>query len=400
MHFNTMSTAVSGPTSSLAMGGQAPRTFRPVRKTLTSLKPNSTKKKRPSHFAVTMAMNATKTVLTVGLAPNNNIVSYDPNTLQPIRNFKLRGPNVVRQVVYSPSQESILCAAGKGGIFMYDVRQAGNAMAQQMVTNSLATHCIDFGLGGTILASGTEKGIVHFFDVRNLGKTVGRYNDAHSDAVLSLAFDRKSPTKLYTTSADGTASLYDVSAANEDDAFVMCYNANCDVIHAIPFNHSSCDYVVLITSVNTLSIWDVEEGECVVQHNGFHGIDYLLPRGHYDSACSRIVLYGGTFAEHNVVQFSISFSADEGVNDPMQRVSIDGVYTDSHYGLVRDVCLSHSDGVGADGSVHQFYTCGEDALITLWKNDHKYLSKHKRDGLKRKGNHGGNISNHKNLKKM
>ena len=54
---------------------------------------------------------------------------------------------------------------------------------------------------------------------RNLGETVGRYNDAHSDAVLSLAFDRQSPTKLYTTSADGTASLYDVSGANEDDAF-------------------------------------------------------------------------------------------------------------------------------------------------------------------------------------
>ena len=84
----------------------------------------------------------------------------------------------------------------------------------------------------------------------------------------------------------------------------------------------------------------------------------------------------------------------------MQRVSIDGVYTDSHYGLVRDVCLSHSHGVGANGSVHQFYTCGEDALITLWKNDHKYLSKHKRDCLKRKGNHGGNISNHKNMKKI
>ena len=119
----------------------------------------------------------------------------------------------------------------------------------------------------------------------------------------------------------------------------MCYNANCDVVHAIPFRHNGCEYVVLITSVNTLTIWDVEEGECIVQYNAFPGVEYLLPRGHYDSACSRIVLYGGTYGEHNVVQFSISLSADDGVSDPMQRISIDGVYTESHYGLVRDVCV-------------------------------------------------------------
>ena len=188
-------------------GGLAPRTFRPVHKTLTSLKPNSTKKKRPSHFAVTMGMNATNTVLTVGLAPNNNIVSYDPNTLQPVRNFKLRGPAWSGRSSIPSARENVLCAAGKGGVCMYDVRQAGNGTAQQtVVTNALASHCIDFGLGGTILASGSEKGHGPVLRPPDLSKAVGQYKDAHSDAVLSLAFDKQSPTKLYTTSADRTAS--------------------------------------------------------------------------------------------------------------------------------------------------------------------------------------------------
>ena len=227
---------------------------------------------------------------------------------------------------------------------------------------------------GTIPRARRGKSI---FDARNLGKTVG-VQHAHSDAVLSLTFDRQSPTKLYTASADGTASLYDVSAANEDDAFVMCYNANCDVVHAIPFNHSNCEYVVLITSVNTLSIWDVEEGECVVQYNAFHGIDYLLPRGHYDSACSRIVLFGGTFAEHNVVQFSISLSADEGLSDPMQRVSIDGVYTDSHYGLVRTYART-AMVLGRMAASISFTPAGGCAYHTLEKRS-KVLVEARQDG--------------------
>ena len=52
-----------------------PQTYRPVNNILTSLKHNSTKKKKPSHFATSIDINLSKTLLTVGLAPNNNIIA-------------------------------------------------------------------------------------------------------------------------------------------------------------------------------------------------------------------------------------------------------------------------------------------------------------------------------------
>eukprot|EP00943_MAST-04B_sp_MAST-4B-sp1_P005913 g5913.t1 len=366
--------------------------YRPVHNILTSLKHNSTKKKKPSHFAITMDINLSKALLTVGLVPNNNIIGYDPTTLQPTQHFKIKGPNLIRQIKYSPVQNDILSAVGKGGMYLYDVR-AGNfgntelteQQKKQQHVNVHSSHCLAFGLGGNLIANGMENGWINFYDIRNYTKILGQYKDAHNDAVLSLKFDTNDPTKLYTTSADGTASFYDVSAQNEDDAFIMCYNANCDIVHAIPFKYNNnIEYVVLITSVNTVSIWNVQDGECIVQYNQFPGVDYLLANGYYDRTLEQIVLFGGAFTTHNIIQVSISLNVNgaattNNLNGPMERVSIDCIYTDSHYGLVRDICVVTETNHG------QFYSCGEDALITHWRQDMKYSMKHKRSNLKRKG---------------
>ena len=375
-----------------------PQTYRPVNNILTSLKHNSTKKKKPSHFATSIDINLSKTLLTVGLAPNNNIIAYDPTTLKPIQQFKIKGPNFIRQITYSPIDNNLLSAIGKGGVSLHDVRVGnfGNAMSAsgQQQLNSYSSHSLAFGLGGNLIANGMENGMINFYDIRNSNKLLGQYKDAHSDAVLTLTFDHNDPTKLYTASADGTASLYDVSASNEDDAFMMCYNANCDIIHTIPFRYNSVEYIVLITSVNTLTIWNVEDGECIVQYNKFPNVDYLLPNGYYDMNFGRIIIYGGTFNTHDIVQLSISLSINGGgvTNDPMERVFVDCIFTDSHYGLIRDICLINQEpslSGTRNQNIVQFYSCGEDALITHWKKEMKYNMKHKRNELKRKGGGSG-----------
>ena len=84
----------------------------------------------------------------------------------------------------------------------------------------------------------------------------------------------------------------------------------------------------------------------------------------------------------NTTWFSFpSLSADEGERSHATRF-YRWCITDSHYGLVRDVCLRVAM-LGRMAAFISFTPAGR-MPITLGKNDHKYLSKHKRGGLKRK----------------
>jgi hypothetical protein len=102
----------------------------------------------------------------------------------------------------------------------------------------------DVNSAGTLLAAGSEAGLVLFWDIRTLAP-VTKYEDSHTDAVTQasctalsgipkltridilsnqVAFHPRLPGKLYSGALDGLINIFDVTMPTEDDALVggMC----------------------------------------------------------------------------------------------------------------------------------------------------------------------------------
>mmetsp|Transcript_11468 Transcript_11468/g.25149 ORF Transcript_11468/g.25149 Transcript_11468/m.25149 type:complete len:469 (-) Transcript_11468:226-1632(-) len=90
--------------------------------------------------------------------------------------------------------------------------------------------------GGTILIAGTEVGSIHFYDISlpsmmNI-KLLGSYTEGHSDAITVLNVHPNNPNVILSGSEDGTVILHDISAPDEEKAFMSVLNVGCPVRRA------------------------------------------------------------------------------------------------------------------------------------------------------------------------
>ncbi|CAD7702649.1 unnamed protein product [Ostreobium quekettii] len=78
---------------------------------------------------------------------------------------------------------------------------------------------------GPLVAAGGEEGNVHFWDNRNPGKFLAKFEDTHATTVTQVQFHASHAHKFFTASEDGLLCVFDLAnGLSEDDGFQAAQN--------------------------------------------------------------------------------------------------------------------------------------------------------------------------------
>lgn len=179
----------------------------------------------------------------------------------------------------APSPPLLLSASQDGTIKVWDVRcdaatadpQRRQPQPQPVLTMRLELPgeqalSASLGYGGTLLAVGTSKARVSFFDLRHsapggrpTGALMGSYVDAHTEEVTRVRFQPLAGggTVLATAAEDGLIAVHDPSKPSEEEALVSVLNVGAP-LRDVGFFGPALEGAYALTGSETLSVhhWD------------------------------------------------------------------------------------------------------------------------------------------------
>ena len=173
----------------------------------------------------------------------------------------------VGAIVWSCSENGIIAA--------WDVMRSPGSVASFGETRRAPFGCISVGLGGTLIAAGTDEGSesrIMFWDVRRLQEPLTIFDESHSDSITQLCFSPNGSTSMISGSVDGLVCAFDLSKPSESAALqsVMKPNSVCSHIGYFGANYEG---IYATTRTETLSIFELESSETISAY------DYDLVKG-------------------------------------------------------------------------------------------------------------------------
>ena len=217
--------------------------------------------------------------------------------------FAAHGARITDIQAGSSSQPHLLAScAADGTASLWDLRTSSTVLTVQRPGGGGTVHSVALGCDDTLMATGSKDG-AHFYDIRGGGTLLGEYVESHSDDVLCVRFHPNKPTILMTGGADGLACVFNVAVNGEDEALMTVCNAQSDVIDVKSLDGD--DVLCCQTSVETLCLFRISDGQCVANWNNFRAaisqscgcdhVDYVV-NTYYDYAQSQMHALVGTFA--------------------------------------------------------------------------------------------------------
>ncbi|KAL7557367.1 hypothetical protein ACA910_020233 [Epithemia clementina (nom. ined.)] len=189
----------------------------------------------------------------------------------------------VTDLQYGPQKHIILSAGQDGMVNLFDLRsssQAQQAQAQIRLppasslssSSSLSSKalCMALGYDGTILAVGSTKGRILFWDWRQPQTLLGTYGNSHKDDVTCLQFsnahnnNNNNNSLLLSGSEDGLVCLLDTTQATEELALQSIVNVHAPIRKAgFCGNHHPSFYC--LTGNETLHLYQSDSGSVCQQ---------------------------------------------------------------------------------------------------------------------------------------
>lgn len=306
---------------------------------------------------------------------------------------------------------STLVSAGRDGtVAVFDIRQ--KQVAMKMGTTAAATHhhqththghaaaaleSVSLGFNGTLVAAGSAKGKIHFFDLRQsdvAGKfLLGTYGDSHTDAVSQVQFASPTSSVLLSGGEDGLVCCFDTSQPTEELAVKSCLNIGTP-LRRVGFCGDAITpegvptTVYCLTGSETACLWDWGSGGCLQNFGGFElrkhlthtlaaaavstanqprrqapsfSVDYLID-AHWDTPSRSLVMAVGSVSGEAALMRLSSDNPD--VWQPCHFLR------GGHRGVVRAWCPLSSPTSPAQISV----SAGEDARLVEWNHHYPSLS--------------------------
>jgi len=243
---------------------------------------------------------------------------------------------------------------------------------------------VSVGYGGTLVAVGTNKARISFFDLRYnnsqgsprpSGALMGSYVDAHTDEVTQVTFQTiESKTVLATASEDGLVAIHDPSQPSEEDALLSVLNIGAP-LRNVGFFGPCLEGMYALTGSETMSVhhWDSAQ---TVSHVGGGGLRGLLSdavaadSGRIGDGGNAIdYLVGCAWAQVSTEASSPALhlvagnSKGDGYLFRMDADQITPVIhlKGGHRGCIRDFCWIDSPSGGK-----RLITGGEDARLCEW----------------------------------
>jgi len=353
------------------------RSFNPARTLVTNFASSRTSSVEERYdegvWVLDVCSSRNKAWLACALS-NGNVQVYDYDRFQPIHAYKEDNNTKPIQITdFSSDFENILISStSKGLISIFDIRQPIPALCIQIAPQkNEEALSVDLGFGGALVAVGSSKAKVHFFELRG-GKLLGSYHDAHTEEVTRVRFQPES-SWLVSGSEDGLACVFDTSQPSEETALQGILNVQ-SPLRKIGFFGPSFEGVYCLTGSETFSVWHHDTAQRICDFgptlrkdltelmSASSQVDYLVDC-HWDQTNQSLSLLTGDHGGNGNL-----FRVEAGRITPLVSLK------NGHKGDIR--AWSHF----CEGS---FATVGEDARLCEWNETeevHVNMLKNNRSG--------------------
>ncbi|CAN8285770.1 unnamed protein product [Cochlearia groenlandica] len=222
------------------------------------------------------------------------------------------------------------------------------------------------GAGDNLLAGGCKEQVL-LWDWRN-SKQVACLEESHMDDVTQVHFAPNNRNKLVSASVDGLICLFNTEGdINDNDHLESVINVGTS-IGKIGFLGDCYQKLWCLTHIETLSIWNWQDGSCEVNLENARelasnswsqdNVDYFV-----DCHCSGgedLWVIGGTCAG-TVGYFPVNYKRPGSIG------SAEAILGGGHIDVVRSVLQMPSEYGGAAGLFG--WSGGEDGRLCCWKSD-------------------------------
>ena len=334
-----------------------------------------------------LCVHSSPSILSCALS-NGDIQIYDPQQLQLLRTL----PKVVQGSHHMITDVTdaglhhphLLISSGTDGrVCLMDLRQppSQNTCSMVCVMPRASSHgeqalSASLGYDGTLMAVGTNKASIHFFDVRQQQsqqqqQPVGSYLNSHTDDVTRVRFHSHTNTLLVTGSEDGLACVFDTTQPSEEAALSSVMNVQ-SPLRQVDFCGPQLERIVCRTGSETLSLWNWQSGQCWANYEDLRavdgGVDYLV-HAQWNPARMELNLLSGSNdgdARYCSLDLSGNINNSEKYNGQLSSpptINTSHYLKGGHRGVVRDWCPVLLPGSAASSKL---ITVGEDARMCEW----------------------------------
>mmetsp|Transcript_12312 Transcript_12312/g.23558 ORF Transcript_12312/g.23558 Transcript_12312/m.23558 type:complete len:407 (-) Transcript_12312:74-1294(-) len=272
--------------------------------------------------------------------------------------YSSMAPATITSLVYAPKSPVLVSTDTSGALAVMDLRQG-----QRTTRISLPTPALSLGLGyeeGHLAAVGSDRGRIHFTDLRQPGSLLGTYIDSHTDDVTQVTFcQQNNPTMLLSGAEDGLVCVFDTTQPTEETARKSVCSVGTAVRH-VGFCGNNSSNIYCLTGSETLSLWHVESATAVRDY-GWEtrsrlsqaagiAIDYVVDAG-WNETTKQLMVMAGTSAGDSVL-----YSLGGNSNEFRAEYLLQG----GHRGVVRA-------WTPLQPTMSAFMTAGEDARLCEWR---------------------------------
>lgn len=291
---------------------------------------------------------------------NGDIKVFDVNnsTLQDSTTVWSCSSSIISQIKWDPNAPFMIWAATKdsAAVFAIDTRTAPNCKALDLSLQSKENVPISFDVSNTgVLAVGTElasyEAPLFFFDQRQPGVELKRFQDVHSDDITQVRFHPTDSNALITGSTDGLVNLYNLQEQEEDDALYQVIKDTS--ISKIGFFGPCYEYIYCSTHIETISLYSFQDAQKIIQFGDVRGVspelslDYCIDWT-FDHRSNHLFLHAGS-RDGNIGILNVSLSGLQ------VAMTLNGGHSD----IIRCNHWIPERGIYISG--------GEDGLLNLWQ---------------------------------
>eukprot|EP00980_Cylindrotheca_fusiformis_P012373 scaffold3036_cov117-Cylindrotheca_fusiformis.AAC.12 len=295
---------------------------------------------------------------------NGEIQVYDKQRMHIQQNYHYDIP-VTDIAVDHSNPNTVATSAPDGTITFFDIRMRHPAIRMKLERPEEEALSLSLGFDGNIAAVGSNRGKIHFFDVRS-NRTLGTYKNTHTSDVTKVRFQALPPLghtvtctpTLLSASEDGLACVYDTTQSSEEAALQNVLSVQ-SPIREIGYFGPNSEAIYCLTGDETVKLYNVNSSACHKDY-GQHLRSHLSKQVQTYSGCSIDYLvdcyWDGSLQE--LLLLAGSANGEAGVfRVTEQGISLMHHLNGGHRGVVRG---------WAPLSTAVFVTAGEDARLCEW----------------------------------
>ena len=352
---------------------------------------------------------------------NRCVQTYDRETLKLIHSIDQAHDGPITDICHSQIassgdsiQSPLLVTSSEDGLVkIFDLRisatssstssntfnTSGNTSVLQLGMPHKAEEALSVSIGynGALTAVGTNKGFVHFYDLRHLSNTcttntsntnynstntnqqpLGSYVDAHTDDVTKVRFQKHSRDNhtttplLLTASEDGLACTFDTSQPSEELALKSIINTG-SPLRDVGFFGPNLEGLYCLTGSETMSVWHHDSAQRIGDFGDIRNhlgmlvgggmeIQYLVGCAWMEMEQELVLLAGNHDGD------CVLYKVDAG------SLEVKKVMSGGHRGCVRSFVpvssnsnsSSNAGNGNGNGNGSCFITAGEDSRLCEW----------------------------------